>query len=96
MNETEKRRKLLLEQTRNLYQDDKFNPAVHPRYKASYDQLYLQEPSKDKGTFGIRCMVCIFIFVTYIMMGTNNRDFVGMNRMQVREKIMQNYTEGLY
>ena len=34
MNETEKRRKELLEQTRKKYSNSNINPAVHPRYSA--------------------------------------------------------------
>ena len=40
MNESEKRRKKLLEETRSLYSDWRTPPAVHPRYRAAYRRLY--------------------------------------------------------
>ena len=39
MNEAEKRRRELLEQTRYSYQESGI-PAIHPRYRASYSELY--------------------------------------------------------
>lgn len=96
MNEVEKRRKILLEQTRNLYQDGKSNPAVHPRYKALYHQIYSDDMEMHKGTFGIRCIICILIFFVYISMGTKGMGILGMDHMQVQQKIMQDYMHELY
>jgi len=96
MNDVEKRRKRLLEQTRNLYQDDRMNPAVHPRYKAAYNQIYLEEKRYYKSSFGIRCIICVFVFVLYILMGMKGNLFLGMDNLQVQQRIMQNYTFGLY
>lgn len=96
MNEAERRRKKLLEQTRNLYQEDIRNPAIHPRYRASYNRLYPEEKGYQKGTFGIRCVICILVFAAYIMAETGEIHIDGMEEMQVREIIMQNYTYELY
>jgi len=96
MNEVEKRRKRLLEQTRNLYQDERVNPAVHPRYKAAYGQLYPEEKEYHKSSFGIRCMICIFAFVMYMIMGMRGYSILGIDDLQVQQKIMQNYTLRLY
>lgn len=96
MNDTEKRRKNLLEQTRNLYQDDRINPAVHPRYKAAYHQLYPDEMVIHKGTFGVRCILCILAFGIYIMMGKNENYIAEIENFRVKETIMENYIEKLY
>lgn len=96
MNETEKRRKKLLDQTRNLYQDDRIVPAVHPRYKASYYQIYPERIELHKGTFGIRCLICIILFGAFIMMGPDSEKILGMSNVQVQKKIMHNYTFELY
>lgn len=96
MNETEKRRKKLLEQTRNLYQDDRMNPAVHPRYKAAYNRIYPEEMHSYKGTLGFRTMICILLLFAYVTMGTKNADFLEMDNMQIRESIMQNYMFELF
>ena len=81
---------------RNLYQDHNTNPVVHPRYKAAYQQVYSRGGSEHKGTFGIRCMVCVLIFITYMMIEINRKDVFGMDDLQVKQKIMQNYITELY
>ena len=91
MNETEKRRKKLLEQTRNLYQDEKLNPAVHPRYKAAYNRIYPEQSYGYKGTTGIRIIICFLLFFAYISMGVKDTVFFEMDNMQIRNKIMHNY-----
>ena len=40
MNDAERRRQELLEQTRALYNDRRTIPAVHPRYANAYHYLY--------------------------------------------------------
>ena len=40
MNDAERRRRELLEQTRFLYSDKRIMPAVHPRYGNTYHYLY--------------------------------------------------------
>lgn len=42
MNEAEKRRRELLEQTRYSYQESGI-PAIHPRYRASYSELMVRK-----------------------------------------------------
>lgn len=96
MKETEKRRKKLLEDTRNLYQESRTIPAVHPRYKATYYRLYPDEVIIPKNTLGIRFVICILIFVTYILIGDNENSLLDLKRMQVAEKIMQNSNLKLY
>ena len=50
MNEAEKRRRELLEQTRYSYQESGI-PAIHPRYRASYSELYGEEEA-EQGSLG--------------------------------------------
>lgn len=96
MNQTEKRRKKLLEQTRNLYSDKRMIPAIHPRYKACYGQLYPDETERMSGTFGIRMLVCIIIFALYVKMEQDGILILGMNNVQVLEKIIHNLAWQLY
>jgi len=96
VNDTEKRRQKLLKQMRNLYQEDKMNPAVHPRYKAAYYQIYPENRREYKGTFGIRCFICILLFASYIMMGSEYRSVWGIDDLQVQEIIMHDYNFELY
>ena len=96
MNNTEKRRKQLLEQTRILYNYNGTNPAIHPRYKASYRQVYPEDTPMPRSTFGLRCLICVFIFYAYIMMTTNENTYVGLHNLQVRNAIMQNSIQKMY
>ena len=96
VNDAEKRRKKLLEQTRNLYQDNRMIPAVHPRYKASYYQIYPEERKLHKGTFGLRCMICVILFAAYMSFGINGYKISGIGNLNVHEIIMQNQLQKLY
>ena len=49
MNETEERRKELLRQARQMYDEDRFIPAVHPRYRNLYQDLYEPDENAKKG-----------------------------------------------
>ena len=53
MNDSERRRKELLELTRQRYSDSTAPPAVHPRYHAVYEDLYGTEDELPGGTLGI-------------------------------------------
>lgn len=65
MNESEKRREELLRSTRNLYQSREI-PAVHPRYRAAYANLYKENDNqKPGGTLGIRILICLILFAIY-------------------------------
>ena len=68
MNESEKRRRQLLEQTRSLYTDQGIPPAVHPRYGSVYTDLYSSGEETGKGTFGIRVMLCLLLFAAFATM----------------------------
>ena len=66
MNETEKRREELLAQARNLYAEGEMsNPAVHPRYKGAYSQLYEKEERQIHSTFVLRVCVSLILFLIF-------------------------------
>lgn len=70
MNETEKRRKQLLEETRRRYGDSRVPPAIHPRYGGVYTNLYGNE-NEEAGmprSFGVRLMIAIVLFSAFIAM----------------------------
>lgn len=65
MNESEKRREELLRSTRNLYQNREI-PAVHPRYRAAYANLYKENDNQKSGsTLGIRILICLVLFAVF-------------------------------
>ena len=68
MNDSEKRRRQLLEETRSLYSDRNSPPAVHPRYKFAYARLYGSEDEMAPGTFGLRLFLCFMLFAAFVAM----------------------------
>lgn len=69
MNESEKRRKQLLAQARDMYSDKHTPPAIHPRYQSLYARLYQDsgyERPMEKGTFGIRAFICLLLFALFV------------------------------
>lgn len=68
MNDSEQRRRELLQQTRNLYSDRRMPPPVHPRYGAAYSELYSDTIPEEPGTFGIRAMICFLLFAVFVTM----------------------------
>ena len=66
MNETEERRKELLRQARQMYDEDRFIPAVHPRYRNLYQDLY--EPDEKQvpnSSFSFRLYVSCYLHAMY-------------------------------
>lgn len=64
MNESEKRRERLLRDTRSQYSSRRGTPAVHPRYRAMYQNLYGRgEDDRMTGsTLGMRIFICLILF----------------------------------
>ena len=71
MNDSEKRRRQLLEETRSLYSDRNSPPAVHPRYKFAYARLSGDEEEMAPGTFGLRLFLCFMLFAAFVAMDNN-------------------------
>ena len=70
MTEIEKRRSELLAQTRNMYQEKKTPPAIHPRYQSAYLSLYNEEfedATASPNTFLIRTLIAFFVFVLFFV-----------------------------
>lgn len=91
MNDSEKRRKHLLEQTRARYRDDRDPPAVHPRYKSSYDRLYLDEPQERHSTFGIRVVLCLLLFAAFVTMDVKKQEFLHINTQRIVQEITSDF-----
>lgn len=66
MNESEERRRQLLKQTKRLYNEERFIPAVHPRYGHIYKDLYEEEENLPQNSFYFRLMLGILCFVCYV------------------------------
>lgn len=68
MSDDGKRRKELLEETRRMYGRAKTPPAVHPRYRAVYSELYPEsgEGRQQGGSFGIRLFTAVLLFALFL------------------------------
>ena len=89
MNESEKRRKQLLEETRSLYSDWCTPPAVHPRYRAAYGKLYKREEDQEEmpGTFGLRALLCFLLFAAFVAMDQQGGKILEADSTQITEEI---------
>ena len=81
MNEAEKRRRELLEQTRYSYQESGI-PAIHPRYRASYSELYGEEEA-EQGSLGIRTFICMILFAVFVPLTFVLMDKIAHTNQQV-------------
>ena len=83
MNEAEKRRRELLEQTRYSYQESGI-PAIHPRYRASYSELYGEEEA-EQGSLRIRTFICMILF-----MQNEGKDILHISSTKVVQEVSKN------
>ena len=92
MNDAEKRRRELLEQTRTLYSDKRTIPAIHPRYGNAYQYLYgksedeIKEETKG-GTLGIRLFLCALIFAAFLTADKQKQKIFHMSSSEIANEI---------
>ncbi len=91
METSEKRRSKLLEQTRSLYSDKGKIPAVHPRYGARVSQFVRagREAAVPEGTFGIRLLLCCFLFTFFVSLDRQDQKVMDVDSDQIQEVISQ-------
>lgn len=92
MTETEKRREKLLQDMRKAYSEKNNAPAVHPRYQFAYHSLYAaesKESKEKKGTFVIRAVISVLLFVLFAAMDYREEKIGNIDSVQVIEAIQQ-------
>ena len=75
MNDVEKRRLKLLQETRRNYSDKYSPPAVHPRFQSTYGSLYQEreyKPSEHGSSFFVRSVIAILLFALFFLMDYRN------------------------
>ena len=88
MNDSEKRRQRLLEQTRELYGEKRTIPAVHPRYGAAYRQIYSAEQQPiPPSSFGIRLFLCLLLFAAFVSMDKNKSEVMHVDSSRIVDEI---------
>lgn len=86
-NDSERRRRELLEQTRQLYSDRFVPPAVHPRYSGSYNRLYGEEAEGSGSTFGARVFLCLLLFAAFVTMDMKKQEVFHVDSERIVEEI---------
>ena len=90
MDQIERRRKRLLEETRNIYSDKNRPAAIHPRYGSIYSDEY--NFSKDtNGTFGIRIVLCLLLFALFLTMDYTDNTMFNVSSAEIKEVISENW-----
>ena len=90
MNDSEKRRRQLLEETRSLYSDRNSPPAVHPRYKFAYARLYGDVEEMAPGKFGLRLFLCFMLFAAFVAMDNNGITVKSVSSDRIVQEITTN------
>lgn len=96
MNDVEKRRKRLLNESRMRYRDDFSVPAVHPRYHGAYSKLYSDNSTGKDGeflTFGMRLFLAVILFAVYAMMDYQDAEIAKVDSERIVTEIQ--YESGL-
>lgn len=86
-NDTEKRRRELLQQTREQYSDYFSPPAIHPRYRSSYNKLYSGEREESVSTFGARAFLCLMLFAAFVTMDMKKQEVFHVSSERIAEEV---------
>lgn len=87
MNDTQKRREQLLRETRSLYQSNSI-PAVHPRYRSAYHNLYDSgEEEKEPGSLSVRILISLILFALFATAEYNHDNIWKFSTEQVVTEI---------
>lgn len=85
--DSERRRRELLAQTREQYRDGHTPPAIHPRYTGVYHELYPNETEESSGTFTLRVFFCLLLFAGFIMLDYKGADTAMVSSSEIVEAV---------
>lgn len=90
MNEIERRRQELLEQTRKKYRNSNSVPAVHPRYRAAYTSIYGETESEIGGSgAGFRLFLAIVLFGIFVAMDQSGEKIATVDSHRIEEMVKE-------
>lgn len=88
MDNSAERRKELLAQMRKTYDDKKEPPAVHPRYKSAYGQIYNNETNmRSSGSFGIRLFLSFLLFAAFVIMDRQEYKIMDVDSTRIIKEV---------
>ncbi len=93
MNDVEKRRLQLLQETRKNYSDKYSPPAVHPRFQSTYDSLYRErqnEQKEEQGTFFVRAVIAVLLFALFFLMDYSKEKIGTVDSQIVIHEVQRN------
>lgn len=85
VNESEKRRKELLRSAREWYGDSYTPPAVHPRFRNLYGELY--DTEEKRSGLQIRIFIGCILFVLFMLMDYFHLEVAKVDSEQVVQMI---------
>lgn len=81
-----RRRQEILDRTRKLY-GDRETPAIHPRYRAAYQKIYDEDGEAVTETFGARVILCIVLFMAFVLMDNQGIDIAQVSTDQIISQV---------
>lgn len=90
MNQTEKRRQELLEQTRKIYRNSNSTPAIHPRYRATYTSIYGEDEEEKQTTgLGFRFFLALMLLIGFVAIDQSGEKIATVDSQWIEEKIIE-------
>ncbi|MEG0792667.1 MAG: hypothetical protein RR399_02480, partial [Lachnospiraceae bacterium] len=88
MNESEKRRKELLNNAREQYSDRRTPPAIHPRHRAIYGALYEDDDDVlHTSSLSLRIIMCVLLFLCFVGMDYQHASFKHIDTQLICDEI---------
>ena len=93
MNDVEKRRLKLLQETRKNYSDSYAPPAIHPRFQSTYNSIYGRienEYIEGRGSFIIRIVIAMLILGLFFIMDFRNEKIGKIDSQVIINEVQRN------
>lgn len=95
MKNTSEQREALLREAR-MHHSSMDIPAIHPRYRAVYRNLYPEESSSHPGTLRTRILICLVLFALYAALDQGNFPKLPVTSSQISLEISTPFRLSLY
>lgn len=99
MNDSAKRREELLRSCRRSCLGNQGIPAIHPKHKALFDELYSQQyastdnknpvSSDSEGSFFVRLAAAVLIFMCFVWIDSYDKSILEINSSDIVTQIEQ-------
>ncbi len=92
MNDVEKRRLKLLQETRKNYSDKYSPPAIHPRFHSTYNSIYKEQTEETAvhNTFFARLVIAALLFALFFVMDSREEKFGTVDSQVIISEVQKN------